>query len=193
MKVYPQTLCINCKHRLDKIKKDSTNLVQEVPAYFQPHSEIDCYIFNIRIAKHGKLTNAHIKFFDKEFSKHQFCQYNQGASKDLIYYKPVISKSKVYVPSTFAIKDDLTWSVCVNEGIEISSTHEYFKNLPQNLNDVNIGLFAEEFSTFRPCSGDQSFESFLERCIDLKETFPNKEGGKVGWVESLTPSGQLHT
>ena len=184
MKVYPQRLCINCKHRLDKIKKDSTNLVQDAPACFEPHSDADCSICNINIAKHRKLSNAHIKLFDKEFSKHQLCRYNQGASRDLIYYKPVVSKSKVYVPLTLTIRDDLTWSVCVNEGVEISSTHECFRNLPQNLNDGNIGLFAEKFSTFKTCSGNQDFEGLLERRIDFKESFPNKEGGKAAWVES---------
>ena len=76
--------CINCKHRLDKIKKDSTNLNQEMPAYFQLHANTDCSIDNISIAKHRKLTNANIKSFDKELSKHQFFRYNQAASRDLI-------------------------------------------------------------------------------------------------------------
>ena len=129
MKVYRQRLFIICKHRLDKITKDSTNLVQEVPAYFQPHLETDCNICNISIAKHRKLTNSHIKLFDKEFSNHQFCRYNQGASRYLFYYKPVISKSKVYVPLALAIRDDLTWSVCVTEGIEISPNHGWFMGM----------------------------------------------------------------
>ena len=92
--LYPQRFCINCKHWLDKIKK----------AYFQHHSETDCNICNISMAKHQKLANAHIKLFDKKFSNHQFCWYNHGASRDLIYFKPVISKSKVYVPLTIANK-----------------------------------------------------------------------------------------
>ena len=135
--------------------------------------------------------------FDKEFSKHQLCRYNQGASRDLIYCKPVLSKSKVYVPLTLTIMDDLTWSVCVNEGVEISSTHECFRNLPQNLNDGNIGLFAEEFSTFKTCSGNQDFEGLLERCIDFKEEV-RLHGLNLQMDMSnlkkriLTPSGQLH-
>ena len=52
------------------------------------------------------------------------------------------------------------------------------------MNDGNIGLFAEEFSTFRNCSGNQDFESFLERRIDFKETSPNKEGGKAARIET---------
>ena len=91
LQVYLQRFC---KHWLDKIKK----------AYFQHHSETDCNICNISMAKHQNLTNAHIKLFDKKFSNHQFCRYNQGASRDLIYFKPVISKSKVYVPLTIANK-----------------------------------------------------------------------------------------
>ena len=47
-------------------------MVQEVPAYFQPHSDTDCNICNISIAKHQKPTNANIKLFDKKFGKHQF-------------------------------------------------------------------------------------------------------------------------
>ena len=43
------------------------------------------------------------------------------------------------------------------------------------MNDDKIGLFAEEFSTFKPCSGNQGFESLLERRSDFKETFPKKE------------------
>ena len=42
-----------------------------------------------------------------------------GSIKGTVYYKLVISKSKVYVPLTLTIRDDLTWSVCVNEDIEI--------------------------------------------------------------------------
>ena len=110
--------------------KDSANLVQDVPAYFQPHSETDCNICKISIAKHRKLTNSHVKLFYKKFSNHQFCRYNQGASMYLIYCKPVISKSKVYVPLTLAIRDDLTWSVCVTEGI----THGCFMGM-------GIGIF----------------------------------------------------
>ena len=70
-----------------------------------------------------------MKLFGKISIKHQFCRYNQGASRDLIYYKPFISKSKLYGPLTLTIRYDLTWSVCANEGIEISSTHECFRNL----------------------------------------------------------------
>ena len=113
--------------------------------------------------------------FGKEFSKYQFCPYNEGASRDLIYYKPVISISKVYVPLTLTIRDDLTWSVCVKNFFNSQS----FRNLPQKFNDGNIGLFAGELSTFRACSGNQGFESLLERRIDLKKTLPNKEGGKA--------------
>ena len=54
---------MNCKHGLDKIKKDSTNLVQDMSAYFQPYSDTDCSICNISITKHRKLTNAHIKLY----------------------------------------------------------------------------------------------------------------------------------
>ena len=43
----------------------------------------------------------------------------------LIYCKPVISKSKVYVPLTLAIRDDLTWSVCVTEGITLDVLSEW--------------------------------------------------------------------
>ena len=60
-----------------------------------------------------------------------------------------------------------------------------FKNLPQKLNDGKIGLSAEEFSTFRTWSRNQSFESLLERRVDFKESLPNKEGGKAAWFESL--------
>ena len=52
------------------------------------------------------------------------------------------------------------------------------------MNDDKIGLFAEEFSTFKPCSGNQGFESLLERRSDFKETFSKKGGGKAAWVES---------
>ena len=151
MKIYRQTLVLNCKHRLDKITKDSANLVQDVRAYFQPHSERDCNICNISIAKHRKLTNSHVKLFDKKFSNHQFCRYNQGASRYLIYCKPVISKSKVYVPLTLAIRDDLAWSVCVTEGI----THGCFMGM-------GMGIFirwleSEERSDFGYLNFFQSF------------------------------------
>ena len=88
------------------------------------------------------------------------------------------------MPLTLTIRDDLTRSVCVNEGGEISSTHECFRNLQQNLNEGNIGLFAEECSTFKICGGNQDFAGLLERRIDFKEAFPNREGGKAAWVES---------
>ena len=52
------------------------------------------------------------------------------------------------------------------------------------MNNGNIGLLAEEFSTFRTWNESQDFESLLERRINFKETFPNKEGGKAAWVES---------
>ena len=52
------------------------------------------------------------------------------------------------------------------------------------MHDSNISLFADEFSTFRTCSGNQGFESVLERRIEFRETFRNTKGGKAAWVES---------
>ena len=107
-----------------------------MPAYFQPHLETDCNICNISIAKHRKLTNSHIKRFDKEFSNHQFCRYNQWASRYLFYYKPLILENLKCMchwhKGWSAIRDDLTWSVCVTKGIEISSNNGCF---------IGMGIF----------------------------------------------------
>ena len=43
----------------------------------------------------------------------------KGASTKTLYKLQTLTESKVYVPFTLTIRDDLTWSVCVNEGIEI--------------------------------------------------------------------------
>ena len=183
MKIYRQTLVLNCKHWLDKITKDSANLVQDVRAYFQPHSERDCNICNISIAKHRKLTNSHVKLFDKEFSNHQFCRYNQGASRYLIYCKPVVWKSKIYVPLTLAIRDDLTWSVCVTEGAELTSTHVCFMGMEMGIfirwseyeerSDFGyLNLFQSSF-LFEPSLFEHSLKS------ELAKVCPKEYEGKI--------------